>query len=47
MYMSMILSMGAYICVSGKRQAQYKGLIHDHCGDKKEPSLVMHMCERE
>jgi len=22
-------------------------LIHDHCGDKKEPSLVIHMCERE
>ena len=45
--MSMILYMGACIQVSGKRQAQYKGLIHDHCGDKKEPSLVMHMCERE
>jgi len=44
--MSMILYMGACI-ILGKRQAQYEGLIHDHCGDKKESSLVMHMCERE
>ena len=33
-----------YISI-GKRQALYKGLIHDHCGDEKEPILARHMCE--